>query len=132
MKLTRIEARLSPMGDSKTTPLPGAHAFGDDRRGSRQSRGYGADWDRTRARILVRDGYRCQCEECKAAGLLTPATDVDHRIARADGGSEDDDNLQAMGHECHKRKTAAENAARRAGVATAATTPREVGGGGQV
>ena len=128
MKLTRIEARLSPMGTSKTTALPGAHAFGDDRRGSRQSRGYGAEWERTRARILARDGYRCQCEECKAGGLITPATDVDHRIARSDGGSEDDDNPQAMGRECHKRKTSAENAARRAGLAAA--NPPEVGGGG--
>lgn len=113
MKLTRMEKRLPSLTSGKTTAMPGAHAFGDDRRGSRQARGYGADWDRRRARILRRDGYRCQCKECKDGGFITPATDVDHIIPRADGGSDDDDNLQALGHECHRRKTANENAARR-------------------
>lgn len=61
-------------------------------------------WDRTRARILDRDGYRCR--NCGA-----PATHVDH-IDR-DGG-ENDSNLQSLCQDCHRRKTSSEaHAARR-------------------
>lgn len=38
-------------------------------------------------------------------GTLVPATDVDHVVARRAGGSERDDNLQALCHGCHTRKT---------------------------
>jgi 5-methylcytosine-specific restriction endonuclease McrA len=44
-----------------------------------------------------------ECAECGA-----PATDVDHVIPLADGGSNDIGNLQALCHSHHSAKTARE------------------------
>lgn len=81
---------------------------------SRQSRGYGAEWDRTRERILARDKGICQ--PCLAKGKLHPGTHVDHKVSKANARSmgwteeqiEADDNLQTINAECHKLKTDAE------------------------
>jgi 5-methylcytosine-specific restriction protein A len=75
---------------------------------SRQSRGYGAAWDKLRLAVLKRDHYVCQCSECKAQDRVTPATEVDHRIPKAQGGTDDPSNLQAINAVCHQRKTQAE------------------------
>lgn len=72
---------------------------------SRQSRGYGRAWDIKRAQILRRDNYLCQCKRCAADGRITPANEVDHIVPKAKGGTDDDDNLQAINHECHERKS---------------------------
>lgn len=82
----------------------------DRLRGSRHERGYGADWDRLRALILKRDRYLCQCDECKRAIRVRPATEVDHRIPKSEGGTDDPANLSAINVDCHKRKTARESA----------------------
>jgi len=37
-----------------------------------------------------------------------PATEVDHIIPKAKGGTDDMSNLQAINKECHKKKTARE------------------------
>lgn len=92
--------------------------FADRQRGSRHERGYGAAWDRIRERILKRDCGICQCEECKALNRLRSATQVDHRVNKAEwkrvhgslAGVDDDSNLRAINVECHKRKTAREAA----------------------
>ncbi|GAA0493659.1 HNH endonuclease [Pigmentiphaga daeguensis] len=81
----------------------------DQLRGNRHQRGYGTDWDRTRKRILARDGYLCQCEECQAEGRPLLATEVDHRIPKARGGTDDESNLRAINRDCHKRKTQRES-----------------------
>ena len=52
------------------------------------------------------------CRECRKAGRIVPATDVDHRVARADGGTDDRSNLQPLCHACHSRKTVRENGGR--------------------
>lgn len=72
-----------------------------------QGRG-GRPWRRKRDRILQRDGYLCQCEDCKRDGLLTLATEVDHIIPLAEGGTDDERNLRAINHDCHEKKTRAE------------------------
>ena len=41
---------------------------------------------------------------------ITLATEVDHVIPQAEGGSEDESNLQAICTDCHKAKTQAEAA----------------------
>lgn len=73
---------------------------------SRQSRGYGAEWDKLRLRILIRDKHLCQ--PCLRQGRVHPADQVDHRIPKAQGGTDDEANLQAICTPCHKAKTAEE------------------------
>lgn len=80
--------------------------FGDDRRGSRQERGYGAEWERTRKRILRRDKGLCQ--PCLKQGRPRPAKQVDHILPKFEGGTDDDGNLQAICVGCHQDKTAGE------------------------
>jgi 5-methylcytosine-specific restriction protein A len=79
-----------------------------DRRTTAASRGYGARWQATRSSILRRDFGLCQV--CKAAGKLRPAREVDHIVPKQEGGTDDDENLQAICSACHKLKTAAEAA----------------------
>ncbi|MNX41022.1 HNH endonuclease [compost metagenome] len=79
-------------------------------RGNRHQRGYGTEWDRLQLLILKRDRYLCQCEECQRTRRLLPATEVDHRVPKAEGGTDDSDNLSAINADCHRRKTAKESA----------------------
>lgn len=41
-----------------------------------------------------------------------PATDVHHKVAKVDGGTDEESNLEALCHSCHSKKTAAETAGR--------------------
>lgn len=65
-----------------------------------------------RTEILRAAGGRCQCQECKDLGRMLPAHEVDHIVPLADGGTDARENLQAINLNCHRRKTAAEAAAR--------------------
>lgn len=92
-------------------------SFADRERGSRQDRGYGADWDKRRKRILERDGYLCQ--EHKRQGILKAVGDtpfsayVDHIKPKAECRAlgwtqeqiDDDTNLQTLCRSCHTAKT---------------------------
>lgn len=80
--------------------------FADARRGSRQSRGYGAEWEKTRKLILRRDKGLCQ--PCREAGRCRPARQVDHKVPKFEGGTDAEENLQSICVDCHKTKTAAE------------------------
>jgi 5-methylcytosine-specific restriction enzyme A len=62
--------------------------------------GYDGEWRKVRARFLRRYPV---CVMCGAY-----ATDVDHILPKRNGGTDDDDNLQAFCHACHSRKTARE------------------------
>ena len=75
-------------------------------RTSRASRGYGPAWDKLRVQVLKRDGYLCQCRHCAAEDRPTLANEVDHIVPKAQGGTDDMRNLQAINSDCHKRKTA--------------------------
>lgn len=81
--------------------------FADKRRGSRHERGYGSEWDKIRKRIMERDAGLCQ--ECSRRGHVTLAYAVDHIVCKAEGGTDDDNNLEAICKPCHVRKTAEEN-----------------------
>lgn len=74
----------------------------------RSGRG-GRPWRRLREQVLVRDGYLCQCDECKARAMPLVANEVDHIIPLAHGGTDALTNLMAINHDCHKRKTAADS-----------------------
>lgn len=67
---------------------------------------YGKSWYKLRQRILERDNYLCQ--SCLMQGRYVTATDVDHIVPVAHGGTDDESNLQSLCHECHKVKTAKE------------------------
>jgi 5-methylcytosine-specific restriction protein A len=73
----------------------------------------GRPWRRLRLQILERDRYLCQCEDCKAQNLLTPADEVDHIIPVSQGGETQAYNLRAINAEHHKLKTAKESQAGR-------------------
>lgn len=70
-------------------------------------------WKRTTKRILARDDHRCTWltdgTRCTAR-----ATDVDHIVNEANGGTDDDDNLRSLCPPHHRAKTAAEGVAARA------------------
>ena len=89
-------------------------------RTSRHSRGYGSAWDKLRQSILERDKYLCQ--QCLRDGVLTGlvignrkhprGATVDHITPKAEGGTDDPSNLEALCRLCHERKT---NGSRRIG-----------------
>lgn len=89
---------------------------GERYRGSRQSRGYGRDWEILRAEYMRH--VKRRCEECRRRGYLAIADDVDHIIPIQD----DPDlrlewsNLQALCRQHHKGwKAKMEAYARRTG-----------------
>lgn len=70
---------------------------------SRHERGYGTKWDKLRPAILKRDGYLCQ--SCKREGITTRATQVDHIVNKAQGGTDEPGNLESICRRCHRAKT---------------------------
>jgi 5-methylcytosine-specific restriction protein A len=68
----------------------------------------GANWKRTRLRVLKRDGYECQI---RGPRCLVDASEVDKLVPLSLGGSDaDDENLRAVCAPCHREKTAREAA----------------------
>lgn len=74
-------------------------------RPSRQSRGYGREWDRLRLVILKRDCYLCQ--GCARKGRVQSGNEVHHRKPKAAGGTDAMDNLETLCHSCHLEADAA-------------------------
>jgi 5-methylcytosine-specific restriction endonuclease McrA len=54
----------------------------------------------------VRDNGLCQ--PCLKGSRVSRASQVDHIIPKADGGNDDDNNLQSICVACHRAKTATE------------------------
>ena len=71
----------------------------------------GRPWRRKRKAILERDNYLCQ--QCIREAIVSQATEVDHIINRAQGGTDEAHNLEGICVPCHKRKTAREAKAAR-------------------
>jgi 5-methylcytosine-specific restriction protein A len=67
---------------------------------SRRSRGPG--WNQRRARVLSRDGFECQLRGPRCAVL---ATEVDHVLNVANGGTDDMSNLVSACTPCHRDKS---------------------------
>ncbi|MAO13716.1 HNH endonuclease [Marinobacter sp.] len=65
---------------------------------------YSAAWARLRAEVLANEPL---CRHCKARGLVTPATEVDHIVDSRDDYSDDNsrENLQSLCTPCHSLKT---------------------------
>ena len=100
--VTMLKQKLQTLQQRRTAPLTV----------SETQRTRGRAWMERRARVMRRDCGMCQ--ECRRKGWLTAAVACDHRIPLWEGGTDDDDNLQALCKDCHDAKTAQE-AARRAG-----------------
>lgn len=69
--------------------------------------------ERTRGRTLQRLRDRLLrgqplCVLCAQEGRMGAATDRDHIIPLAEGGSDTDENVQALCKDCHRAKTLAE------------------------
>ena len=63
---------------------------------------YGRQWKKNRALYISKHPL---CEACEKAGQLVPATEVHHIIPLDKGGSNADENLQALCKPCHSRHT---------------------------
>ncbi len=82
---------------------------------SRQSRGYGAEWERIRKRIIQRDKGLCQ--ECLRHGRVTIGREVDHIVPKAEAArrgwtqaqTDADSNCELKCKSCHLAKTARDN-----------------------
>lgn len=69
-------------------------------------------WEKTRRRILHRDGHTCRANrEDTDERCAEPANQVDHIIPAHLGGPDTDDNLQALCQWHHDQKTAREASA---------------------
>lgn len=81
----------------------------DKERGTRQQRGYDAQWQKLRLIVLAEEPL---CRFCKEEGRTTAATDVDHiePISSAPHKRLERSNLRSLCHECHSRHTATQNA----------------------
>jgi 5-methylcytosine-specific restriction protein A len=77
-------------------------------KGSSTSRGYGAAWQKLRSQVLRAEPL---CRQCNREGRVVAATDVDHIVPKAKGGSDDRSNLQPLCEACHKAKTVADRMA---------------------
>lgn len=87
--------------------VPRQGGWGAEHRGNSSDRGYGAVWRKARERVMQRDCGLCQ--PCARAGRATVAREVDHITPKAEGGTDADQNLQAICPDCHKAKTAEES-----------------------
>jgi len=81
---------------------------------SRQSRGYGAEWEQVRKVVIKRAGGLC--ERCALKNRLALGKDVDHKTPKAkakrmgwsEAKTDHPDNLWYICRNCHDRKTTEE------------------------
>ena len=77
---------------------------------------------RQRAQVLARDRYTCQMQ---VPGVCTyVATEDDHIVPLAEGGSDDLNNRRAVCHPCHSLKTKEEARRGRARYRNSRTRPK--------
>lgn len=72
-------------------------------KGSAASRGYGKLWRKLRKIVMQRDNHLCVV--CYAEGKITKAHAVDHIVNKAQGGTDELSNLQAICFDHHQKKT---------------------------
>jgi 5-methylcytosine-specific restriction protein A len=82
---------------------PSCQRARDAARGTAASRGYSYAWTKLRARVLGEQPL------CAHPGCMLPSVDVDHRVAKRKGGTDDRSNLIAYCHPHHSLKTTRED-----------------------
>ena len=96
-------------------------------RGSSHKRGYGYAWRVKRKAVM--EAYGGLCVACRLVGVITAATEVDHIIPKAKGGSDDESNLQPLCSECHRKKSLADKGYRTKPAIGIDGVPSALGGG---
>jgi 5-methylcytosine-specific restriction endonuclease McrA len=97
MKLKTLKPRVQTASTSRVKVL-------DTKAGATEME-RGRAWMARRHRIALAHGYQCAACGC----IWVPNRDqIDHKVPREQGGSNDDSNLQPLCKECHDTKTAAE------------------------
>lgn len=97
MSLITLKPRLQSLGTSRVKTL-------DTKAGATEME-RGRAWMAKRHRVALAHGYRC----AGCARVWVASRDqIDHRIPREQGGSNDESNLQPLCHDCHGLKTAEE------------------------
>lgn len=94
-RITTLAPRIASAPSRIKPNAPVAPRYG-------QGRG-GRPWRRKREAVMKRDQYLCQL--CKQKGRITEATEMDHIINVAEGGTDDESNLQALCTPCHDAKS---------------------------
>lgn len=79
----------------------------NDARPTANRRGYGAQWQRLRKMYLRRHPV-CVDPDNNHPHQVRAATDVHHILAKVNGGTNEESNLQALCHSCHSKITAKE------------------------
>ena len=108
--LTKLCAKCGRVMELGSALCPACQAKADSRhkqynnnvRDKRSARFYASpQWVRLRDIVLARANYQCQV--CRRAGRITPATEVHHKIPiRVDWSKRlDEHNLIALCHRCH-------------------------------
>lgn len=95
MKLPRLQTKLQAK-----TPKP---LYTPLKKSWGKGRG-GRPWRRLKAEIHKRDDWTCKC-----CGLVTTELELDHIVNVAQGGTDDESNLQSLCTPCHKKKTQRES-----------------------
>lgn len=104
-------ARIPTLAPRLAKPEAKRGGWSAPHRTSRHERGYGTAWEKLRKRILQRDAGLCQ--PCLRRGVTTPdCNTVDHKVNKAQGGTDDEANCQTICASCHRVKTQAESQGR--------------------
>ena len=94
-KLQRLQPRLQAVR-TETANMQPKKNWGSGRGGR--------PWRRLKDKIHLRDQYTCQY-----CGLVTMELELDHIVNVAQGGTDDDSNLQSLCAPCHLKKTKKES-----------------------
>jgi len=110
---------MSPVAPLRPCPAPGCDALVRSGRCPAHTRPISLGWTGDRTRVRGRRLQRLRrvlfereplCRPCAAAGRTTLATIRDHIIPVAEGGTEDEANIQPICEDCHDAKVQAESA----------------------
>lgn len=96
MKLPRLKHNRLPSLNNRSPSLKPISNWGSGRGGRA--------WRKLKEQIHLRDNYTCQ--HC---GIVTLELECDHILNKAQGGTDDLDNLQSLCKSCHAKKTQRES-----------------------
>lgn len=96
MKLPRLKHNRLPSLNNRSPSLKPISNWGSGRGGRA--------WRKIKEQVHLRDAYTCQ--QC---GIISLELECDHILNKAQGGTDDLDNLQSLCKSCHAKKTQRES-----------------------